>query len=202
MADPKTLSDRKHEAILHAAAEEFQENGFQSTSMDRIAERAQVSKRTVYNHFSSKEDLFKAISSGLLESLRRVTEYPFDAGESLEHQLGEIGRREVELVASESFIKFSRAILAECIRSPELARDVFAEIQKCESGVARWIREATDAGRLKVEDPSKAADQFTGLIKTFMFWPQLIADTPVPSDSERRATVESAVEIFLDHYRR
>ena len=48
-------------------------------------------------------------------------------------------------------------------------------------------REATDAGYLKVEDAVQAADQFTALIKTFLFWPQLIGDTPIPGEPERRA---------------
>ena len=53
----KTRSERKHEAILSAAKRAFLEFGVQGTSMDRLAEMAEVSKRTVYNHFATKEDL-------------------------------------------------------------------------------------------------------------------------------------------------
>ena len=61
-AEPKlTLSQRKRVDILEAARNEFLETGFRDTSMDRVAERAQVSKRTVYNHFPSKEVLFGAV---------------------------------------------------------------------------------------------------------------------------------------------
>ena len=49
------LTDRKREAIIQAAIAEFRDNGFKVTSMDRIAARAEVSKRTVYNHFPSKD---------------------------------------------------------------------------------------------------------------------------------------------------
>jgi TetR/AcrR family transcriptional regulator of autoinduction and epiphytic fitness len=201
VTEPKTLSEQKHEAILRAAADEFQENGFQSTSMDRIAERAEVSKRTVYNHFSSKDELFKAIAKRLLQRAHLVTVYPFDHEESLEQQLTEIGRREIELLSSEDFTKLSRVMLAECIRSPEMAREIFAEIREGESGIARWIREAADAGRLRVDDPLMAADQFTALIKAFVFWPQLVADAPAPSELAGQAVVDSSVRMFLDHYR-
>jgi TetR/AcrR family transcriptional regulator of autoinduction and epiphytic fitness len=169
--------------------------------MDRIAERAKVSKRTVYNHFSSKDELFKAISLRLLDRARQVTVYPFNHADSLEHQLGEIGRREIELVTAEDFTGLSRVMVAECIRSPELASNVFAEMREGESGIARWIREASDAGRLRVDDPLMAAEQFTALIKAFVFWPQLVANAPAPSELAGRAVVESAVRIFLDHYR-
>ncbi len=58
---PLRLTDRKRAAVIAAAIEEFLAAGFDATSMDRIAARASVSKRTVYNHFPSKEALFAAI---------------------------------------------------------------------------------------------------------------------------------------------
>ena len=62
------LTDRKRAAILEAAVAEFRSNGFEVTSMDRIAETAGVSKRTVYNHFPSKEALFAEILTQLWKS--------------------------------------------------------------------------------------------------------------------------------------
>jgi TetR/AcrR family transcriptional regulator of autoinduction and epiphytic fitness len=55
------LTDEKRAQIIDAAVAEFQELGFAGASMDRIAARAQVSKRTVYRHFDGKEALFRAI---------------------------------------------------------------------------------------------------------------------------------------------
>ncbi|MFP4904840.1 TetR/AcrR family transcriptional regulator, partial [Paraburkholderia sp. BR14261] len=48
-ATPQRLTDRKRAAIVAAAIDEFLASGFDATSMDRIAARANVSKRTVYN---------------------------------------------------------------------------------------------------------------------------------------------------------
>ena len=124
MTAARIKSDRKREAILRAAAVEFQANGFRATSMDRIAGRALVSKRTVYNHFSSKEELFKTISKDLLVRAHRFTERPFVADGSLEEQLVAIGLREAEMVTSGEFLGMSRVILAESIRSPRLAQSV------------------------------------------------------------------------------
>ena len=60
MHTPTRLTDRKRSAILVAAADQFRVHGYETASMDAIAALAQVSKRTVYNHFSSKEDLIAA----------------------------------------------------------------------------------------------------------------------------------------------
>ena len=62
-------SERKRQAILNAAISEFLANGFRGSSMDAISTRAEVSKRTVYNHFESKEALFQAI---VMEMFRYV----------------------------------------------------------------------------------------------------------------------------------
>jgi TetR/AcrR family transcriptional regulator of autoinduction and epiphytic fitness len=55
MTAPQRLTDRKREAIIQAAIAEFRANGFDITSMDKIAATAGVSKRTVYNHFPARK---------------------------------------------------------------------------------------------------------------------------------------------------
>jgi AcrR family transcriptional regulator len=48
-------------AIEDAAIELFLEQGYHATSMRQIAERAGLALGGIYNHFSSKEDIFEAI---------------------------------------------------------------------------------------------------------------------------------------------
>src|SRR5258708_27018343 len=60
--NPKaSLMKRKRGAIVEAARQAFLENGYAQTSMDRIAETAGVSIKTVYRHFENKDDLFSAV---------------------------------------------------------------------------------------------------------------------------------------------
>ncbi|MBL8035019.1 MAG: TetR/AcrR family transcriptional regulator, partial [Leptospiraceae bacterium] len=79
--------DRKRESILTAAIAVFIEEGFEQASMDRIAERAEASKRTVYNHFESKESLFMAVLQKIGKECAPVTAIRYDAKLSLESQL-------------------------------------------------------------------------------------------------------------------
>ena len=55
------MKARKNAAIIAAAAQIFLKKGFESASMDEIASVAGVSKRTVYQHFANKEQLFQQI---------------------------------------------------------------------------------------------------------------------------------------------
>lgn len=48
-------------AIEDAALELFMEQGYHATSMRQIAERSELALGGIYNHFSSKEDIFAAI---------------------------------------------------------------------------------------------------------------------------------------------
>src|SRR5262249_42099545 len=48
------------ERILHAARTLFYREGIRATGVERIAEQAQVSKRTLYQHISSKDELVEA----------------------------------------------------------------------------------------------------------------------------------------------
>ncbi|GAB4355184.1 MAG: TetR/AcrR family transcriptional regulator [Gammaproteobacteria bacterium] len=198
----KRVSEQKREAVFQAALQEFNERGFLATSMDRIAARAGVSKRTVYNHFASKEALFRAITEDLIERVSQAARIDYDPAATLESQLTRIGEQEMAMLLSPDFLRLARVVLAEHLRSPELSREVFENLQSEELGLVVWIRRAVEDGRLKAADPRKAADQFLALIKTFAFWPLLFCGEAPPDAREQGEIIRSAVAMFLDHYAR
>ncbi len=59
----------KRAAVLGAARELFATEGFERTSMDAVALRAQVSKRTVYDYFGDKRTLLLAVIEDVAQSL-------------------------------------------------------------------------------------------------------------------------------------
>lgn len=194
------LTDRKRAAILEAAVGEFRTRGFDNTSMDGIAAAAAVSKRTVYNHFPSKEGLFAAIVDDLKSRCNAMAGYPYDSERTLDEQLNEIGRSAIALLSSDDVQNLARVILSRFLQSPELARTMTGDSWHPESGIADWVRAAQKAGRLDVTSPEKAAKQFIGLINAFAFWPQIIRSEPPLSQADQEATVQSAVAMFLSRY--
>src|SRR2546425_9042711 len=113
MTTAQKLTDRKREAILQAAITEFRSNGFEATSMDRIAAGAEVSKRTVYNHFPSKDDLFAAILQQLWECTAAVADTPYRKDVPLRSQLLEMMHQKMCMLSDASFMNLARVVIAE-----------------------------------------------------------------------------------------
>lgn len=198
---PPTRSELKHAAIIDAAAHEFRESGYAATSMDRIADRAKVSKRTVYNHFANKDALFEAILVVLWQRAETASDLEYDADSPLETQLQKLARRKLAVLADPNYLGLARALVAEAIRSPGFLQEKWAELAEQEAGLTRWIQAAAADGRLDVDDPAFAAEQFHALVKGFAFWPQVVAASPPPTKAERREIIEAAVAMFLARYR-
>lgn len=196
----KRLTDRKREAIVEAAVREFRTRGYDNTSMDAIAAAAEVSKRTVYNHFPSKEDLFAGIVDQLISRCDAMSDYAYDSDETLENQLTKIGQSAIGLLASDDFQDLARVILSRFLQSPELARAMTGEAKRPEAGITEWIRGAKKAGRLDVQNPKQAAKQFMGLLNSFAFWPQIVGSEPPLPKRQQNEIVNSAVAMFLGHY--
>ncbi len=66
---PKDLAGDVKERILDAAQRVFLKRGYQSASLDEIAEVAPASKPTIYAHFEGKEALFEAVVARVIAGL-------------------------------------------------------------------------------------------------------------------------------------
>jgi TetR/AcrR family transcriptional regulator, regulator of autoinduction and epiphytic fitness len=194
------LTDRKRSAIIEAAIDEFRAYGYETTSMDRIAARAGTSKRTVYNHFPSKEVLFAEILHQLWEAVAGNEELAYRADRPLRDQLLDLIRQKFRLLNDEAFVSLARVAIAAGIHSPERAQGMVSRMSEREEGLTVWIRAAAAAGRLKVNDPVFASHQLQGLIKGFAFWPQITLGQPPLDAAMQKQVAESAVDMFLAYY--
>lgn len=196
----KKLTEIKREDIIKAAIAEFRENGFSATSMDRVAASAQVSKRTVYNHFESKEVLFQAITKQLCDEITQVSEHPYNPDASLASQLQVIAKQEMALLISTEFLSVMKMITSESLAAPELIKANMDEFQESGIGIVKWVIQAQEDGKLSVTDPVMAGKQFLALIEAFALWPQLYGYKPAPTKKEQQSVIDSAVKMFLNTY--
>lgn len=196
----KKLTDIKRANIIQAAKDEFRDNGFGGTSMDRIAEVARVSKRTVYNHFESKEVLFKAVAQDMCNIFQSISEYPYDPAAPLRPQLETIATRQMDFLSSERTLRLFKMLTAEALAAPEMTRPIIENFEKESVGLYKWIKAAADNGKLSVTNPVWAGRQFMALLESFTTFPYLFGMDLVESEAQKKAVVDSAVDMFLGHY--
>lgn len=196
----KKLTERKREDIIRAAKEAFRDNGFAGTSMDRIAEVAGVSKRTVYNHFDSKESLFKAVAQDMCNIFQSISEYPYDPHSPLRPQLESIATRQMEFLSSERTLRLFKMLTAETLAAPELTRPIIENFEKESVGLYKWIKAASSDGKLKVDNAVWAGRQFMALLESFTTFPYLFGMDYAANAAQQKAVVDSAVDMFLGHY--
>jgi AcrR family transcriptional regulator len=65
--------ERDRNTIMNTAENLFLEQGYDNTTMKQIAEKAEFSKGTLYNHFESKFDLYLAIGTIAYEHMINIS---------------------------------------------------------------------------------------------------------------------------------
>lgn len=188
----------KRDQIIEAAVVEFQEKGFAAASMDRISAAAEVSKRTVYKHFESKENLFRSIVAILSERISEGLNIRYQTGVPIRDQLTELAWAEGQLLISPDVMSMARMVVSETLRNPELAAETQGKIDST-SSIIDMMRDATEDGQLDITDPAAAAQEFLALIKSKAFWPVLFG-ADIVTEAEMAKIVESSVSMILDHY--
>lgn len=197
---PTRLTDRKHAAILDAAVAEFRSAGYEATTMDRVAAAAGVSKRTVYNHFPSKDALFLRILEEMFARGIGGPDLAYRADRPLRAQLMELVEQKLRLLDDPHFVDLARVAIAAGLHSPTLARDMLERLGDREEGITTWVRAAAADGRLKTDDPLFAAMQLQALVKGPAFWPQMSMGQPALDAAQQRQVADGAVDMFLARY--
>jgi TetR/AcrR family transcriptional regulator, regulator of autoinduction and epiphytic fitness len=198
MAARKRDTSKKHKSILDAAARVFQDEGYENASMDRIAEVAAASKRTVYNHFPSKEALFQEVVERLMAEASALKMIRYDSSLSLEEQLSEFAEAKLAMVKNPSWLGLMRVAITVAIRDPELAKKATARAEAGENTLVTWLKAATEDGKLMVENHELAAGVFWSLIGGSLFWPQLIKGPMDPMSIQ--VLKEELIKTFLCRY--
>ena len=194
-------TESKRQAILDVAADLFRETGFERASMSELCLRVGGSKATLYNYFSSKEEVFA-------EVLMQATEEEFQAThEALDPTLDDItqalesfGRGLLTLLYSPQVQAARRLVVSEIVRS-DLGRTCYEHGHaRSAAEVAEFLQQAMDQGKLRQADPRIASLHLKGLLEAewidrFMF--QML-ETVDPE--QIAASVKRAVAVFMAAY--
>ena len=186
------------EAIVDAAARLFLERGFGSVSMDELATAAGVARRTLYNQFASKEEIFRE----MLLRVSRQLEHAFPPGietqGDVEDVLRLIARVISDLHKNPEYLGFLRMVVADARQFPWIAKEFAAVMEPQTERLTRYLAHLTDLGILNCRNPTLAAHQFMGIINEFSLWPWMMGRDRGPASDED--VIEEALRMFLQRY--
>lgn len=138
-------SEKARRAILDAAAELLLDRGLSAVSMDAVAERAGVSKATIYRWWPSKEAL---ALDALYTEWAAAQPYPRDTG-SLRGDLLALLRPWARLASSRPYARVIAALLTEAQTDPAFAAEYQQRVVQPRREQARMIfRRAIERGEI------------------------------------------------------
>ena len=186
--------------ILEAAFSAFMEQGFAATSTLEIATRAKASKRELYAHFGSKQEILAACIAERAERLRMPAELPEALDRAtLATALTALGSHLLQEVSDPIVIAVFRLAIAEAVRAPDVARTLNdIGVAASRSALRAFMTRARAAGLLD-GDPAAMAEHFAGLLWGTQMTRLLLGvdDRPSPREITRRAEAATAALLRL-----
>jgi TetR/AcrR family transcriptional regulator, mexJK operon transcriptional repressor len=149
----------KRRAILDAAGELFLERGIAATSMEAVAERACVSKMTVYSHFPHKPALLSAVFERQLKETV-LPELSVAGSISVHERLSDFGERLVFYLTRPEIVRAVTVMAAGADKFPELAAAFYSAGPAVVLGrVAAFLEAMQKSEGLSLPDPALAAEE-------------------------------------------
>jgi len=191
----RAAAEQLGETILDAATELFLTDGYGVTSIEAVARRARISKRTFYSRFRDKADLFSAVVHRVVERLRPSDDAALFTGGALEDVLLRLARAILRAALSPSALALHRVLLAEATRFPELAT-VLTDRGGSAEAVSR-IAALLERARPGRSDATFAAAQFLQMVVALPQRRALGLGAPMTAP-ELEAWAERTVALFLE----
>ncbi|MFC5179986.1 TetR/AcrR family transcriptional regulator [Actinomadura harenae] len=197
----------KRRAIIAGARRVFGRDGYDRAAMDAIADEAKVSKRTIYNHFADKEQLFQAVAlegaQEVTDAIHRLMDVHLLKILDLEEDLLAFSRDRTAVVTEfPDHFAFVRALEAEVTRIPRpvLDRWFAAGPQTAHERLAPYLAGIAGRGLLALDDPETAALHLTALTTHTVTQRTLYGALPLSAEETERI-LRDGVAAFVRAYR-
>lgn len=186
------------QTIANAASELFVELGFQATTMDKVAQRAKISKLSIYRHFENKEALFSAAIAAHCHQFAPLALIEGIDGSAAD-QLMLVGTSLLRTLLSPDVRSVEAMLMADQTNQKSLSKlhyeagpaYVIAQIEAL-------LRQLHAKAALKVPDPHQSARLFAALLKGSDLLLRARFDEGIAGDDhEIDAYCRSAVAMFI-----
>jgi AcrR family transcriptional regulator len=187
--------DRRQE-IITSAMELFARKGFRGTTTRDLATHAEINEAIIFRHFSTKEELYRAIIEHKAAEDRdvRMEEFERLANTKDDAQFFQaVGRAILE--KHETDTTFMRLLLFSALEGHELS-EMFVSSMADRHPIANYIQRRIDEGAFCQMDAQVAAGALLGMFVNFVLW-QEIFGFKKKHPRDRDEVVRTYVSIFL-----
>ncbi len=185
--------------IVDAATELFFTRGYGATTIEAVAQRARISKRTFYHRFENKSALFAAVVHRTIEQLRPPADVPLIQGAGLPEILRGLAELILRAALSAPAIALHRLIISESSRFPDLAAAVTNQGASEEAVrlIAGVLEREARIGNLTLDNRAFAAQQFLQMVVALPQRRAMGLGTPMAA-AEIGTWVRDVVNLFLN----
>ncbi len=191
----------KRESILLAATALFMKQGYELTSVEAIAKAADVSKLTIYSHFTNKTELFRIVIEQCCDQLAAPENFIAYGQLPVKPGLLQLGASLAVLIYSAETIHLQRIMQSEAMQHAEIVK-VFYEAgpQRVKLAFAELLSVWQQQKQLVITDINRATEQFFSLLKGEIYVKAMLLLSPIPTAAELELHVQSTVTMFLAAY--
>lgn len=192
MDTQSSKGERTRQEIMETARGLFNRQGYHGTSMRQIAEQAEIALGGIYNHFSSKEDIYQAVVleyhpvNYMLPQLEQIEE---ETIEQYVHRAA--GKVFSTMNTNESYINLMFVELVEFRgrHLPGLLKQVFPRAL----AFARQVKQKR--GKIRNIPLPMMVISFVGLIIVYVFFSRFFLQ--LTGDQSKEEGFEHLIDIFL-----
>lgn len=198
----RVMTDARRDAIVEAAAQLFEELGYEAASMSELSKRLGGSKSTLYRYFPTKEDLVMAVvrrfATGHMADAVAELEASIEVGRGLKETLLRFGSQALKVVANDSRARSIHRVIVAAAGQSNVG-ELFADAGPSQmlSKLGQLIAASVARGEIRAVDPALAASQFTALLNAQVSRRIYQMAPPDLKPAELREMVIGAVDFFL-----
>ena len=196
----RVKSEARRQAIIDVAKEAFSKQGFENTSMSEIANRVGGSKATLYNYFSSKEEIFAAVmESSATEQIAGAFKL-LEKANDIRSTLLNFGLHYLSSILAPDIMAIRKMAINEADRS-DIGRHFYENGPK--KGwllVSNYLQQQIEQQRLINCDAGICATHLKALLEAEVVEPYALGVITPPDENQLIAIVSRAITVFLRAY--
>ncbi len=198
----RVKTEERRQAIIETAKEAFKRQGFEHTSMSYIAKKVGGSKATLYNYFSSKEEIFAAVMESSVTHDVASAFQKLSKEAELKTALFNFGTNYLRSILSPELGAIRKMAMSEAGQS-EISRYFYNNGPgKGRKDMAKYIEYQMTQGQLRQADANVAAAQLIALLNAELLDPFEMNVIDMPVEDEIKKVADTAINSFLMIYQK